>query len=150
MDIQSILSAIRAHHAGTNRRVTWERVLKTRKGVNHVVTKRTTAVVRAGINYDSRAVVIEGREDGSLPAENAGLPWGEWVEFPIHIRHKGADYIRLYPASLRDMPCVVEYAIDGVPATRNEVEPLCLASEFRKDGEEPLCFTVKAENIIHI
>ncbi len=149
MNINEITEIIKGHK-GQNLRAVWIRPMKTRKGVLNVVEKMTTAVIRGGVNYDNITRVIEGREDGTLPAENAGLKWGEWVEFPFHITHKGGDYVRLYPASGLDFVPTVTYFIDGVEVSKEEVEALCLASEFRKTDDKPLCFTLKAESVVSI
>lgn len=155
MNIQEIKNII-ATRKGSNVRAVWHKALKTRKGVEDVVEKVTSVVVRGGIDYDNMKVVKEGREDGSLPAENAGLPWGEWAEFPVHITHKGTDYARFYPASGIDISTGngfvphVEYFLNGRRAEKTEIESLCLASEFPKRDEEPLCFTIKADNVTAI
>lgn len=143
IDIKNILKA----HKGSNLRAIWGKTLKTRKGVTDIVEKVTGIVVRGGIDYDNLSIVKEKRESGDLPSENAGLSWGEWLEFPIHITHKGTDYARFYPASGIDFPVKVEYYLNGELATKEQVEPLCLASEFPKREDTPLCYTVKAENV---
>lgn len=113
-----------------------------------VVEKVTSIVIRGGIEYDNQQVVQEGRENGTLPEENAGLPWGEWAEYPFHISHKGSDYVRFYTASGLSFEPKVEYYLNGELTTKAVVEPLCLASEFRKSDEPlPLAMTIKADNI---
>lgn len=140
--------AIVSSRKGQNLSAIFGRPMKTRKGVIGNVEKVSSVVIRGGIDYDNMNVVKEGREDGTLPAENAGLPWGEWAEFPLHIAHKGIDYARLYPASGLDFRPKVEYYLDGVLVEKSVIEPLCLASEFPKKGDEaPLCYTIKAENL---
>ena len=154
MEIEIIKQTL-ASKKGANLKATWAKKLKTRKDVGAVVVeKKTSMVVRGGIDYDNMKVVQEGREDGSLPSENAGLPWGEWAEFPLHITHKGTDYARFYPASGvniatgGDFIPEVTFFINGQEATREEAQAVCLASEFPKREEAPLCFTIKAENVV--
>lgn len=147
--LNQILSILMNRQAGTHVSVSWQKNLKVRAGVNHVVSKRVKGVFRAGINYDNKADVQAARESGMLPKENAGLPWGQWVQFPYHIGHKGKDYVRLYPASM-NLSMTVEYFIDGNSASAEDCKALCLASEFRNDKEKPLCLTVAADNIIQI
>jgi len=120
------------------------RPLKTRKAVTDTVEKRTEAVIRTGVDYDKIKTVQEGREDGSKPEKNAGLPWGEWVEFPWHIQHKGTDYLRLYPASGLEFQAKTTYYLNGEEVAQEIVEPLCLASEFKVNEKKPECFTIKA------
>jgi len=142
-------------------------LIKTRKGQNlsaiiskevktkaahkaNKIQKITKLVIRGGIDYDNIGVVQEKREDGSLPSENAGLPWGEWAEFPLHITHKGQDYARFYPASGINFTPKVQYLLNGVEVDKSVIEPLCLASEFPTRKDEPLCFTIKADNVVDI
>jgi hypothetical protein len=146
-----------ASKKGANLKATWGKTLKTRKeGRGFKVEKITSLVVRGGIDYDNMGIVQEKREDGSLPSQNAGLPWGQWVEFPLHIEHKGTDYARFYPASGVNVATgeaftpEVTFLIDGVVSTREQAQALCLASEFPKRDETPLCFTVKADNVLSI
>ena len=113
-----------------------------------LVEKVTSMIIRGGIEYDNQGVVIEGRENGSLPEENAGLPWGQWAEYPFHIEHKGSDYARFYSASGIAFEPKVEYYLNGELTTKAAIEPLCLASEFRKSDEPaPLAMTIKADNV---
>lgn len=149
MNIQNIVSIV-SSHKGANLKATWEKPLKTRKGVSNNITKRTAIVVRGGVDYDNIGVVQEKRENGELPSENAGLPWGQWVNFPYHIEHKGTDYARFYPASGIKFTPHVQYFIDGVETDKATIQPLCLASEFPVRDEEPLCFTIKAENVVSL
>ncbi len=147
MEIQEIKSIL-GNRKGQNVKAIWGKTMKTRKGITHIVEKLTSLVVRAGIDYDNMGLVQEKREAGELPAENAGLPWGQWAEFPFHIEHKGTDYARFYPASGLEFTPKVEYYLDGLQVEKSAIVEFCLASEFPKAGEEkPLCFTVKAENV---
>lgn len=135
---------------GSNLSAVWVRSVKTRKGVEDVVEKKTTAVVRGGIAYDNLHKVSVARENGTLPVENDGLPWGEWVDFPYHIAHKGNDYLRLYPASGIEFTPKTTYYLNGEEVGKDIVKPLCLASEFKGNEENPLCFTIKADSLVSI
>jgi hypothetical protein len=151
MNIEDIKAAIKPRK-GANLSAIVVKTLKTKVSYKDKnITKKTKLVIRGGIDYDNMSVVKEGREDGSLPEENAGLPWGEWAEFPLHITHKGTDYARMYPASGLSFKPVVQYFLDGVEVDKDSIKEFCLASEFPKpDDKEPLCFTIKAENIQEI
>jgi len=153
MNIQTIKPLILSNK-GSNLSAVIQKDLKLRKEYKgkHKVTKVTRLVIRGGIAYDNIGVVQEGRENGTLPAENAGLPWGEWAdESGVHITHKGEDYVRMYPASGIDFPTKVDYFLDGIQTTKSEVQIMCLASEMPKpDDEEPKCYTIRASNIVEI
>ena len=149
MKIQEYINAVK-NRKGANLKAIWQRPMKTRKGVLENVQKRVTAVVRGGVEYDNIGAVIEARADGDLPAVNAGLPWGEWANYPYHISHKGQDYARMYAASGIEFKPHATYLLDGIEVTREVVEPLVLASEFRKEDDAPVCFTIKCDNLIAI
>lgn len=125
-------------------RARWRKALKTRKGVQGKVEKVTSMSIRAGVDYDAMKVVKEKRESGELPAENAGLPWGQWVAFPYLIAHKDKHYLRLYPNGNGKIE--TQYFLNGSPATMEEISSYVLASELPK-GEKPDCITVSLENI---
>jgi len=131
--------------------VTWQRVAKTLKGASSLlIVKRTSAWVRSGINYANLGEVKEGIADGTR-GEVQPLPWGEWIQFPFIIGHKGMEYVRLYPATFDNLVPSVEWSINGRPATYEAVEPYVQSSEKRKsEDDKPLCFTVKAESVISI
>lgn len=149
MEIEIIKEKLKAKK-GANLSVVFDRPLKTRKGVAEKVTKVTRIIARGGVDYDNIGIVQEKRENGELPSENAGLPWGEWVEFPLHIRHKDVDYARFYPASGIGFTPQVTYFLNGIEVAKEQVQTLCLASEFPKRDEAPLCFTIKANNVAMI
>ena len=149
MKISDILAGLNA--PGAFVKVSWQSpVTVAAANKHHDVRKSVTAVVRSGITYDNVGDVIAGREDGTLPEENAGLPWGEWVTFPLHIAHKGADYVRLYPA--KGGKVTATYTVDGREASRDEVLSMMTPGARAKaeNGETPLCFTVKAENVVGV
>lgn len=123
------------------------RPLKVKKGKAEIL-KDSTFTCRVGVNYDNITAVKEGREDGSLPAENAGLPWGEWLVFPYVIAHKGCHYFRCTSVHNDNAIPRVTYTRNGVEITKDEAKADALASEFyEKEGE---VFTVKVESITEI
>ena len=66
---------------GAFKSMVWERQLKTKKQyADNIVTKRTTgSALRFGVAYDNMKAVKEGRENGTKPAENAGLIGRHWL-----------------------------------------------------------------------
>lgn len=150
MNATQIVEALKSRK-GQHVRATWQRTLKTLKDVPMVVTKRTSVWVRAGINYANLTSVREGIESGERE-EVQPLKWGTWAQFPFIITHKGNDYVRLYPAVFENLKTQtrVEFFVDGLPASRESAQALCLASEFRDREDELTCFTLKAENILEI
>lgn len=149
MNIINIIESLKGHH-GQNIRASWQKSCKLLQGyAGNVVTKTTVAVVRGGIDYANLASVREGIASGERD-EVQSLPWGEWAQFPVHITHRGADYVRLYPPTggISQMP-KVQWQLNGEPVEYAAIEHMLLASEKPK-GEKPDCFTVKAENIVSI
>jgi hypothetical protein len=147
MNINLIKETIKGRK-GANLSVVIVKPLKTKRvHAGNVVEKKTNLVIRGGVEYDNLSVVKEGREDGSLPDQNQGLPWGEWAEYPLHITHKGSDYARFYPASGIQFPVTTSYFLNGVEVSKDAVKDLCLSSEFPTHKDEPLCYTIKAENV---
>lgn len=150
MNATDIVNRLKGHK-GQHVLVTWTRPAKVRKDADGVVvTKRTSAYVRAGIAYSNLSSVKDAVASGERE-ESKGLPWGAWSAWPFIIAHKGREYLRLYPAVFDNLRPKVEWTIDGRPATWSEVEPLVLASEKPKETDEkPECFTVGADSIVAV
>lgn len=124
------------------------RPVKVRKGMP-AINKTSEFQCRVGVNYDNIATVKEGRADGTLPAENAGLPWGEWEIFPYVIAHKGERYVRctMLQNSFRRAP--VFTLEDGTVIDKEQVIPMALASEF-KEGDDNAVFNIKLSSILEV
>lgn len=143
---ESVLALV--HMKGTIVSMVTVKACKVRKG-EQAITKQSEFNCRMGVNYDNIAAVQEKREDGTLPAENAGLPWGEWAIFPHLIHHKGQFYIRC--TTLKGAVRKATFFRGNAEITRDEAKLACLASEFPKHDDEPSdVFTVKVESIVTI
>lgn len=123
------------------------RNMKVRKGQPEVL-KQSSFQCRIGVSYDNIASVIEKRENGQLPAENAGLPWGEWIQFPHLISHNGNHYLRCTKISSNFIPKTCFYQ-NGKEISKDEAKIVCLASEFREDQDNEV-FTIKVESIVEV
>jgi hypothetical protein len=148
MKVQLILSELDKKR-GQNIPCLWRRQLKVRKGVTNLVEKISECVVRAGINYKNLRAVQELRESAGEIDQPHPLTWGTWQKWPFIITHQGKEYLRVYPASL-DIHAKVQYMLDGQQVAKEQIEHLCLSSEFKKQEEMPRCFTVRAENVIRL
>lgn len=141
---------------GQNCRVIYCKELKTRKGVDVVVTKTTEATFKAGFNSDNRKVTQEARKNGDLPAENQGLlPGYSWVEFPyvLHYAPKNRLYWRFYPASGAKVPPRIVYRNEttGEEISKEQAQALCPASEFsEREKKDTDCYNIPEENILAI
>lgn len=119
--------------------------------------KQIEGLFRAGIQFQNLGAVKEAVEAGERP-EVGKLPWGEWVNYPYVIEHKGQRYTRLYPPHARDEngklvaswkagQLKVTYMIDGQTVSKEDFEALLNPSD-RSKGDIPDCFTVKSDNLV--
>lgn len=123
---------------------TTSRPLKVRKNETPI-TKISTFQCRVGVDYDNIKAVQEKRAEGELPAENAGLPWGQWVNFPYVIEHKDTFYFRCTRIRNNFIPKTT-FMRDGVEITRAQAQAAALASEFKADDGNEV-FNVKVDSI---
>ena len=148
MQLNQVRQAIKATPKGCNIVCEWTRPCKTRKGTLVAITKSVRMVGRMGIEYDNINDVQEKREEGTLPAVNAGLPWGVWAEYPWLIEHKGKNYLRLYNGTSSLTTTKVAFFMNGEATDKAMVVPYLLASELtEKDGD---CFCCDIENLTRI
>ena len=129
---------------GTIATLTTLRPMKVRKNKEPIM-KLSTFQARVGVEYDNIQAVKDKRASGELPAVNAGLPWGEWFDYPHIIEHKGEYYYRCTRVR-NDFVPQVEYTRNGIQITRAEAELDCLASEFRGDTDNEV-FTIKVQSL---
>lgn len=106
-------------------------------------------VVRPGCNYDNLGVVQEGRENGTLPGENAGLPYGVWHTFPYVIEHNGEFHYRW---TLTGGKTLTSYYVDekGEIIPTEKAKELCLASEFPVNRGPVTVMNTKETNLVEI
>ena len=121
-----------------------ERPMKTRKGME-AITKRSEFQARVGVNYDNIQAVKDKRQNGELPAENAGLPWGQWHTFPYVISHKEDFYVRC-TVLRNDFHRAATYVQNGVEISKEQAQAQCLASEFSDKGDNEV-FTIKLSSV---
>ena len=131
--------------------VSWSRPMKTRKGVTDTLTKSVRSTVMVGANYDNRECVQDARANGDAPAENAGLPWGNWVEGLENrvIENKGKFYLRIYPVKNADgtrRACKTIFRRNGEIVPKASLQALCLASEFA-ESKPHTCYTLEEVNL---
>ena len=127
--------------------ITTTRALKVRKNET-AINKTSTFQCRVGVDYDNIKVVQEKRENGEIPTENAGLPWGQWEIFPYVIEHKGERYFRCTTIRNNFIPKTT-YIRDGVEISVEEAQRAALASEFRA-GDSSDVFNIKISSIVDV
>ena len=147
--MQNVKQFIQNYKAGAFVSVVTERPVKVKKSAKGmVITKRAEMVARLGVNYDNLKQTNQKREDGDIPKENAGLPWGEWDIYPFLIKHKNSGYVRMYAnkAQIRN-----KFFMNGAEVEKSEIEQYILASEKSKPTEDSvLTLSIKSDNIIKI
>ena len=118
------------------------------------IRKHSKMVVRMGLTYDKLAQTQELRASGDIPAENAGLPFGEWKAFPYIIKHtdkKGVytEYVRLY-ANFGQIK--VQWTMNGVPVKKSEIERFLTAKEKQTHDEKTPILTLspKTHTIVKV
>jgi hypothetical protein len=129
---------------GTIATLTTLRAMKVRKD-KEPIQKLSTFQARVGVEYDNIKAVQDKRASGELPAQNQGLPWGQWYDYPHIIEHKGEYYYRCTRVRNQFVPQVT-FLRNGIEITKAEAEQDCLASEFR-DGDDNEVFTIKVASL---
>lgn len=115
------------------------------KGI--LLEKRTTTIVRSGVEFANLSSVKAGIEDGTRDAPGE-LPWGSWVHYPYLIKHNESYYCRLYPT---DAVPFVKYYVNNEEVAKDVYASYLTPSEAKKmsgDSERPECFTIKLENVL--
>lgn len=148
MKLRELARTLQTINGGEFHAIEWERTLKTRKGIEDIITKRSKAVVRVGVSYDHKQAVKTKRENGILPSENQGLPYGVWRVFPYLIKHNNKLQLRVTTA--QNTKFTTEYFKNGERVDKSEIIESCLKSETQSSTEQIDVFNLKIENIISI
>lgn len=149
MNFNELKNIVTATKKGTIRTLTYSRPMKTRKGVEDIITKTTTMQVRFGVRYDNMASTKEGRANGTLPAENAGLaPSLRWVDDNFIVNTKNGNML-LRVAFANGNKTVTKYYKNGVEVEKTAIMPLCLASETASKTA-PSVMSIGVEKIISV
>ena len=139
MTEQEIKQAIEETTKGANIYLEWERPVKLRKAYKGLpFTKWTKMLCRIGVNYDNKKTTQEGRENGDLPAENAGLRGFEWEQFPTILRSIKTEklYLRLEGGTFKTST-KREYRLDGQVVEFEQYKEMMLASEYKPKPPSP-------------
>lgn len=121
-----------------------------------IVLKESEYVCRIGINYDRIGDVIAKRANGELPAENAGMSWGEWVpgleNYVKRHTKKGETvanlYFRLYTCKGANQYKRAQYFVNGKPVDKETAQSFC--TKFSEDGDIKDCFEIYIRDIVEV
>ncbi|MEG1502477.1 MAG: hypothetical protein RR370_03710 [Synergistaceae bacterium] len=128
----------------------WRKTCKTLKACPVVIEKETRAQnIRVGCSYDNLKTTVEGRANGDLPAENAGLVGLRWVSYPVTLTNPktGRGFIRIETA--QNTRFESKYYSDGKEVAKEEIEVYLQASEKRA-GQHPTVMNIPIESFIEI
>ena len=108
--------------------LTYRRPCKTVSTFLGTLEKLTRVQCRGGVAFDNIGLVQEKREDGTYPAENQGLPWGNWKVYPYIIENKGKEFYRF--SILHDGLNEVTYILNGAVTRKEDIEKYLVPSEL--------------------
>jgi hypothetical protein len=126
-----------------------DRILNLKKGSFVTVAFKRAAKVRKNQTYDNIGAVQEGRENGTLPGENAGLPYGVWHTFPYVIEHNGEFHYRWTMTGGKTLDSHYEDENGNIISAENARE-ICLASEFPTNKGPVTVMNTKEVNLTEI
>ena len=137
---------------GAFKSMVWERQLKTKKQYSdNIITKRTTGTaLRFGCSYENLKAVKEGRENGTKPEQNMGLTGRHWI-LPNVISQSdrtGKTLLRVSLANNSKME--TEYFLNGRKVSKEDIAPMCYASETKSNHDGMEVFDVATDSIISI
>lgn len=115
----------------------------------HKIQKLITSVIRLGVAYSHiNDESIKERQNDN--AEHK-LPWGVWdEECPYIINHKGNSYLRCTISNSPYHHHIVEYLLDGVKVTKEDIANIVRESELKSSNKKLLIFNVNIKNIISL
>ena len=110
-----------------------------------VLEKTTTGVFRSGVNFanlsSTKAEFASGERTEVQP-----LAWGEWVQFPFVIAHKGERFLRL--TTVNGVKSKSTFKVNGVEVSRDEFESFLVPSA-RSSAKTPTeVFNIKEANLV--
>lgn len=145
MKFEEIRKVVKDRKNGTFMSLTYEKDVPVK--VSHkgdTVFRRTTMVVRCGVEYDNISSVKDKRQEGILPTSNAGLPWGAWKEYPYFIEHNGKTYLRC--ATVNCCKSKSEYFLNGKQTDKEAIKDI-VKKESSKNMD---IITINIDNIVKV
>jgi hypothetical protein len=140
---------LKTYQNGSFTKVVLKRKAKVKVAYKHLdIVKVTNLIARLGVNYDNLSQTETNREEGKAPKENAGLPWGQWKQYPFLIKHKEADYLRIYANKSQTK---VDWLLDGKKVKKDLIKGMLLSSETSKPTEDNyLTLSTKVSNVVSL
>lgn len=151
MDRKQILDCLKTIHNGSYTKIRFISTIPSNKdNKGKLIQKITESVVRLGVIYNHIQVTEIQERKGEANSIHR-LPWGEWDPEAKNylIEHKDNYYLRCSTSRSPRHHGKVQYFIDGVEATKEEVMPLTRPSEWT-DDRNIYVFSPNIENILAI
>lgn len=146
MKYEDLMSIMNKKKNGTFFGCTWERKVKTLKGIDNNITKEVHATVRKGIDRKNLKKYKENPESYS----NGPLPWGKWENgqeglIIAHTTNNGENkkYIRLYTTKNKPK---VRFFVNGIETSKERISSMVQRSEL-KSLDDADFFTLDVEKI---
>ena len=131
--------------------IKYERTCATYKGVEDTILKATDVhSVAVGRVYDNMQSTKDGRENGTLPEENAGLKGFEWVKFPVFLKsiRTGKMYLRIETS--KNTKFATRYYENGVEVKKEDIMDQLTAKEKNHNGDMPTVMNIPVDSIISV
>ena len=141
---QKLLQRIIDRQPGAKVLICYRREAKVKKG-SPIVHKEVCLDTKFGINYDNKKSTMVGRQNGTLPKQNAGLSWGRWYSYPYLIEHKDKYYLRIDTEKSKK---TISWYCGGAEVDYNDIEHYLLASE-KKPDTKPVA-NIKLNDLISV
>ena len=151
MKIESIEKFVESIKGGTIHSLQWIRPAKTKKSCVDEITKTVRATnIMLNASYDNLKRVKQGRADGTLPEENAGIPGFEWVHYPLILRSIKTGKLYLRMETMANSKFETEWRRNKAIVAKALIEQDLLSSEKSSREEMPMVLNVALDNIIAI
>ena len=142
---QKLLQRIIDRQPGAKVLVCYRREAKVKKG-SPIVHKEVCLDTKFGINYDNKKSTVIGRQNGTLPKQNAGLfPGWKWYSHPYILQYKDRFYLRIDTENSKK---TITWTCNGAEVEYTDIEQYLLASE-KKEDTKPVA-NIKLNDLISV
>lgn len=132
MEIKKVMEKVNQSPKGAFASVSWARPIKTKKEFNqHTIVKHSYGTaLRFGVCYDNMASTKEGRENGTKPAENAGLIGRKWIIPNVLLSTEKTGKTLLRVSLANNSKFNTYYTIDGKTVDKSKIIDMVYKSEL--------------------
>lgn len=153
IELNSLVSNVNSRAKGTIFSINSERPAKIKAGfkkAGDVLEKHSRIIIRQGHSYYNQSEVIRKHQSGEREKYSPEKLWHKQSDLGSAFReHKGNGTIYLVGQPVKGSKSNTVWILNGSQVSYEQIEPMLLASEKRKD-EELDHLTIKVENIVSI